>query len=364
MKRLLCIVSSMDTGGAETFLMKMYRQIDKTEYQMDFIAASEKEGFYDEEIRSLGGKIYTIPLHTQKPFRALAQVRRIVRENRYDNVLKLCGSPLSGIPDLLAAKWGGAKHLCARSCIGAMKESKSKRAMNAFFRPILRALCDKMLAPSDVAAEYTFGRKAVKKNRVVFLHNAVDLDHFCYRPEVRKTLREELGVGEDTMVIGHVGRFTKQKNHTFLLEIFQLIRSKRKSKLVLIGTGEREKEIQAKIEDFGIGEDVIFLGVKSNVNEWYSAFDVFALPSLYEGMPNTVIEAQATGLPCVISNSITRQVAITDLVRFLSLHQPEKWARVILDLEREDRVKKAQALCGSPYDIRQESKRFIEQLYR
>lgn len=362
MKRLLCIVSSMDTGGAETFLMKMYRMMDRTQYQMDFISVSSSEGHYDKEIKALGGKIYNVPLHSEQPIKAFNEIKRIVKEGEYKYVLKLLGSPV-GVVDLLAAKAGGASQLCARSCIGAFQESKAKKVLNAFLRKILCSVSTVKFAPSDLAARYTFGDKAYEKNEVIMLHNALDLDMYCYSVEKREIIRSEFKLG-NSLVIGHIGRFTQQKNHKYLLEVFNRLKlDNPAAKLLLVGTGPLENKIKQNCIDLGIEKDVIFAGVRDDIPAVLSACDIFCLPSLYEGMPNTCIEAQATGLYCVIADTITRQANITGNVSFLPLNDIDMWVK---SLQREPSINRTQvnrAMKGSDYDISHEVENFLHSIF-
>lgn len=362
MKRLLCIVSSMDTGGAETFLMKMYRRIDRTQYQMDFIAVSYSEGHYDKEINALGGQIFNVPLHSKHPIKTFNEIKRIVKDGKYKYVLKLLGSPI-GVVDLFAAKAGGATQLCARSCIGAFHESKIKKAANILLRQALCRISKVKFAPSDLAARYTFGDKAYESNEVIMLHNALDLDTYRYSDENREKIRSEFKLG-DSLVIGHIGRFTRQKNHGFLLEVFKKLKTENLgAKLVLVGTGPLEYEVKQNCIELGIEKDVVFAGVRDDIPAVLSAFDIFCLPSLYEGMPNTCIEAQATGLYCVMADTITRQACITGNVSFLPLSDKEIWVKCLLENHFIDRSQISDSMKGSDYDINREIENFIHSIF-
>lgn len=365
MKRLLCIVNSMDTGGAETFLMKMYRHLDKTQYQMDFIVATQKECFYDKEIASLGGRLFHIPLHTEHPIEAFKRIKETVRDNKYDYVLKVLVSPI-GVIDLYAAKRGGATHLCARSCNSAPRESFVRKVINTILRKDLCNITTVKLAPSDLAARYTFGNSAYEHNEVMILHNALDLEQFRFSENKRKRIREELGLG-DSYVIGHIGRFTPQKNHDFLIRIFHMLKEKEANvKLVFIGTGSLQNDIRALCNTLGVQNDVIFTGVRDDVPDLLSAFDVFVLPSLYEGMPNACIEAQASGLRCLIGDTITKQADITGNVEYLPITDISLWVNAIMNLmkkEEIDRKRVNTSLAGSDYDINVEIDSFVNAVF-
>ncbi len=316
-KRLLCILSSLDTGGAETFMMKIFRTMPQ-DYKIDFVVSADT-GFYEKEVIDLGGKIFRIPLRTKHPFKTCFSIYNIVKKNNYSSVLKLCDTPI-GIFDLIPAKFAGTHKICVRSCNANSNEKIIRRVINSILRPLFNSIINIKIAPSILAAEYTFGKKAVSRGEVLYLHNAVDLNYYRYDSIERKRIRNQLGIDDDVIVIGHVGRFNFQKNHDFIIKVFDAYTNKHSnSKLLLIGEGELLNLIKSQVDSLSLTTNVSFLGVRSDIPSLLSAFDILLLPSFYEGMPNVVIEAQATGLPCVISDSITREADITGLVHYVSL---------------------------------------------
>lgn len=363
MKRLLCLVSSMNTGGAETFLMKIYRKLDKSKYQMDFCVNLTDKGFYDDEIKKNGGQIYVIPSKSSNINGFKKGLSKIVKDNHYDYVMRVTSNAM-GFWDLKIAKKSGAKRCIARSSNSS--DGKSIKAILAHKIGQLLYLnsVDVKIAPSDLAAMYTFGKKNLEDGKVFFLHNAVDLDVYRYEVELRTQIRKEFGICEDITVVGHVGRFSNQKNHTFLLEIFKAYNEKNpQSILMLVGKGELEDAIREKAEMLGILNKVIFAGIRSDVPALLSAMDVFAFPSFYEGMPNTVIEAQATSLPCVIADTITKEVDITGLVNFLPLSDVHTWAETLdncvkKDINRADTARIREIFIDQGYDIESVTKQF------
>ena len=362
MKRLLCIVASLDQGGAETFLMKLYRRLDTAAYQMDFIVCAD--GAYDEEVLSRGGRIVKIPLRTHSPGKAMQAITKAVREGRYAYVIKLCDSPV-GVLDLIAAKRGGAEWIGARSCNSFSSESALRHFAGEILRPVLNRVCDYRLAPSDLAAKYTFGEKAYQNGEVCILKNALDLDTYRFDPTARTAIRAELGISDKTPVIGHIGRFSAQKNHSFLLDVFASIKARQpEAVLLLVGKGELETEIRDRAAALRLSDSVIFTGVRSDVPALLSAMDVFVFPSLYEGMPNTVIEAQATGLPCVIADTVTREADITGLVQYLPLENPERWAAEALSSIPEDRADTHGSFIGQGYEIESVVGQFIKLVFK
>lgn len=360
MKRILCIISSLNAGGAETFLMKVYRTLPPQEYQMDFIV-SEDDGCYTKEVLDRGGRIHKIPLRTKDPVGAFRGIFRVVHENRYESVLKL-GESSVAVVDLIAAKLGGAKVTALRSCNAPTGMSAASRMVHALLMPLLNATATVKLAPSMLAAEYMFGNRAAHKH-VHLLHNGVDLNVFRYDADGRNALHREFGL-EGKLVVGHVGRFHEQKNHPFLLEIFSKIRQQRSDAvLMLVGTGNLETEIRSRIRELGLEDAVVFTGLRFDIPQLLSAMDVFVFPSFYEGMPNTVIEAQATGLPCVIADTITKEANITGLVQYLSLvDSAEFWAQEALAVVTEQRKNTASDFLEHGYDIESVAKELIRLL--
>ena len=319
----------MNAGGAETFLMKLYRRLDKSKYQMDFAIGSTDEGFYDSEIQKAGGKIYHITPKSAGVWKNFNDIKRIVKENGYGYVMRISQNSLSAL-ELLAAKLGGAKVTAFRSSNSDTSTGRKKdEFVHKMCRFMPRKFADVRIAPSTEAAEFMFGKNCIKNRKAVILHNAVDLNTYNYSEVSRKKIREEFGATEKT-VIGHIGRFTAQKNHDFLLEVFsEYTKTNENSLLMLVGCGELESAIREKAASLNIRDKVIFTGVRSDVPSLLSAMDAFVFPSFYEGMPNTVIEAQATGLPCIISDRVTKEADITGLVKFMPLEAPKQWAEEI-----------------------------------
>ena len=346
MKRILCILSSLDAGGAETFLMKIYRALPNDEYLFDFIV-SVGGGCYTQEVIDRGGKIYQIPQRTQDLKGAFRGIKAVVKENQYDIVLKLGENALS-VVDIIAAKHGGAKVLAVRSCNAPTGLSLKWRCIHAVLKPILNCVANVKIAPSQLAADFMFGSSA----NVKLLHNGVDLNVFRFSLQERMEIRKEFGL-ENKFVVGHIGRFHEQKNHQFLLEIFKSIRQTREDAvLLLVGTGALEEQIRARVHDLGLQDSVIFAGQRFDIPKLLSAMDVFVFPSLHEGMPNTVIEAQATGLPCVIADTITREADITGLVQYLPLTQSvSTWTQVALAAAEFPRRDTAADFRAQGYDI-------------
>ena len=325
-KRLLCCMSCMNAGGAETFLMKQYRRMDKEKYQMDFCVNVEERGYYDDEIEAMGGRIYRIPPKSQDFKKSLKALEDIVHENGYESVL--CSSVKPGTAlELAAAKKGGATRLIYRSSNSSVDGGIKQKILHSTLGQLAKTVPTVKIAPSKEAAEYCFGKGCIEKGKAFLLHNAVDTSVYLYSDNTRAKMRDELGLA-DKFAIAHVGRFSKAKNHTFLLDIFkELLKIKPDSVLILTGIGELEDDIKQQAKEKNIIDKIMFLGLRSDVPQILCAADVFVFPSFYEGMPNTVIEAQALSLRCVISDRITPDADITGLVEYLPLGDAKLWAQ-------------------------------------
>lgn len=366
MVRLLCIVSAMNAGGAETFLMKMLRGMqvvneeDSTEYGMDF-CVTVSENLYEQEINALGGTVHVIPSKSKHPIASFRAMRKLVKEQGYKRVIRVNEHSLSTL-DLIAARMGGARIVAMRSS-NASSPKRISRILHRLFFFLPRIVPNVRFAPSTEAAEYTFGKGCVEKGRAFLVHNGVDLGVYRYRADAREELRRELGIS-DGLLVGHVGRFNLQKNHAFLLDVFRKIKDAREdARLVLVGKGELEPEIRKKAEALGLLDSIIFTGVRKDVPELLSAMDVFVFPSFYEGMPNTVIEAQATGLPCVISDTVTKEANITGLVSYLPLGDPDAWAQAAISAVTAERKETHADFVREGYDTESVVRRFISACY-
>ena len=357
-ERLLCIVSSMNRGGAETFLMKVYRQLDKSKYQIDFCVSKKKSGFYDEEIKKLGGKIFYVPPKSKNIFKTFNSIKKLVKQENYKYVLRTSQQSLATL-DLLAARFGGAKTLIYRSSNAGLTGGKMSNLINKTFSFLPKMIPNVKIAPSKLAAKFVFGNS---KN-VYILHNALNYDDFEFSEEIRNKIRKELKIGNKTLY-GHVGRFNVQKNHMFLLEIFQeIVKIDKNSVLALIGEGELENDILIKIKELKLEKNVLVLGPKKNVNEYLMAFDKIIFPSFFEGMPNVIIEAQASGLPCFISNTITKEANITGLLTYIDLNKTSlEWADIIIK-SKIKRKNTRKNFINNNYMIEQIVEEFVEKCY-
>ena len=349
----------MNRGGAETFLMKIDRSLDHSKYQMDFCINVKEKCAYEDEIISLGGKIFRIPMKTESVVKFKKGLYSVVKDNHYKNVLRIT-SNAAGFWDLKIAKEAGAKHTIARSSNASDGGRIKSILAHKIGQMLWMKYVDTMIAPSDLAAKYTFGEKNYKDERVYKLNNGLDLNAYHYDIEKRKMIRAKYDIPKDAIVLGHVGRFAKQKNHTFLIQVFaSYIKKHPDAYLMLIGDGDLRAEIERQVAIVGLTDNIIFVGQTDEIAAYLSAMDVFVFPSLYEGMPNTVIEAQASGLPCVISDTITKEANVSGSVSYLAINHAEQWADYIAEINLKRNIN----VDMSVYDIKKVVKKFIDLCY-
>ena len=329
----------LDPGGIETLLMNLYRHIDREQLQFDFMVHRPDKGFYEDEVTSMGGKIYrTPPFNPFKIHSFKSSVCEILEAHPEYKVFH-CHAELNLWPLKYAHRLG------IPTRIAHSHNAKTVVNLKYFFfryeKLFIKKHCTDMFMCSTPAGEWSFGKKAVADGKVRFIKNGIETERFRFDEKTRREVREELGVGDKT-VIGHVGRFMQQKNHSFLLEIFSVIHKKNPNTvLALCGEGRLEGEIRKKAAELGIADSVIFLGVRKDTNRIFQAYDIFLFPSLWEGLPLTGIEAQTAGLPVLMSDVITPETIVTDNVTTFSLSATaEQWADMTLEIlssyKRED----------------------------
>lgn len=325
--KILQIVGSMHPGGIENFVMNLYEHIDREQFPFDFVVHKKQTGDYTERIEELGGKSYLLPRLTRSPIRNLLGIYRLVKENNYDIVIRHTPNALIA-PQLLAARLAGAHTICH-----AHSETDKQKALHVLGKALLKIAAEQRIACSVNAGKWMFG-----KQRYEIVHNAVDISLFQYSREKEERIRNEFQLGK-RHIYGHVGNFVWSKNHLLMLQIFKEIQ-KRDPEAVLffVGQGTMQNEIEEKIQELSLQNRVILTGVRKDVPVLMSAFNMLLFPSVYEGLPLTLIEAQAAGLPCLISDSITKDVIVTEgLVKPYSLEQsPAEWAAQAVQMVREN----------------------------
>lgn len=329
MKRILHVVGRMDRGGTESMLMTYYRNIDRNKIQFDFVVHTTEKSDFEDEILALGGKILRVPRFNVINFYQYKHSWNNLLENHpeYD-VLHVHHFLVAGIVLPIAQKHG-LKIRIAHSHNTKPPIFILKEKIMWLFHHNLIKYSTKRLGCSKAAGEYLFGQHPFE----VF-HNAIDTDRFRYNEDKRTRLRKEFGYKDETFVIGHVGSFrTRQKNHRFIIDIFAEVYKKNKNaRLLLIGVGELQQEIREKTESLGLSNVVTFAGLRNDVPDLLSAMDVFLFPSFFEGLSVVSVEVQAAGLPCIASNTITKESCLTNLFKQLDLSDSiDSWANEVLN---------------------------------
>lgn len=365
-KRILIFGYSSLIGGVETFIANLVKYLNKEEFEIDFLVQEEITGINRERIDGYYKNIYVVDNMKKHPIKALKKLKDIYSNNNYD-VVHMCLSNASSCLYGLPCKFINKN---TKVLIHSHNGGDKNYIQHYFFRNILNKMTDYYLACSELAAIWMFGKKVLKKKKIFIINNAIETEKFLYNTEIRDKKRVELGIKEDEYLIGHVGRFNPQKNHSELIDIFKRVADKdSKIKLLLLGNGKLEEQIKQKVINLKIEDRVIFLGVKENVNECYQAMDLFVLPSIFEGLPIVGIEAQASGLKCIFSDRITTESDITENVKFIELNNIEKWDKQIVyeknnyDKEKRKDKKIYGDLIKKGYDLRTEVNK-IEKIYK
>lgn len=355
--RILQVIGIMNRGGAETMVMNLYRNMDRSKVQFDFVENSFEPAAFDAEITSLGGKIYRCPHYTGKNhFTYKNWWNKFFKEHR--NEYKV----IHGHIGSTAAIYLGIAKKYGLYTIAHSHSSGTDYSLKSMLYKLIsyntRNIADYFFACSSIAGKDRYGEKVIHSSNYRVLNNAIDTKQFQFDEKVREIIRSQLGITSQ-ILMGHVGRFTKEKNHTFLLEIFKAMHEMNpNSRLILVGDGPLRVEVEQQALSLGIKDFVIFTGIRSDVNRLVQGMDVFVFPSIYEGLPVTLVETQTSGLSCVISDKVPAEcILVKNLVTIKSLDEsPKEWAEHILskiDIERKD---KSAEIIANGYDIAETAK--------
>lgn len=360
--RVAHIIGKWVGGGVEAVVMNYYRHIDRNKIQFDFICDDDSTNIPYEEIEKLGGKVILVPPY-QKMFKYQKEMKKILKDGNY----KIVHSHINTLSvfSLRAAKKAGVPVRIAHSHSTTNKKEWKKNLLKTFLRPFAKVYATHYFACTEHAGRWLFGDKEFESGNVYILNNAIDLDKFKFDEEIRKRKRAELGIDNDKLVIGHIGRFVEQKNHTFLIDIFnEVYKENNKSVLLLIGQGPLEEEIRDKVKILNLENSVKFLGQRSDVNELYQAMDIFVFPSLYEGLGIVLIEGQTAGCYCLASTEIPENAKITENIELIGLNKNvEIWVNKILNYPNVDKRKNyAREIEKQGYNIIKEEKK-LEEIY-
>ena len=361
MKRILHVIAGMNSGGMETMIMNYYRNIDRSKIQFDFLIYTEGKAFYEDEINKLGGKIFKVTSRRKNPLKNYKEIKEFFKNNKYE-IAHFHQGPTYYYPLKMAKNYGVEKRIIHNHGINRMYKKVLKYPLELWLKPRICGLATDYIACSDNVLDHLFTKKIINEKNYIIINNAIDVEKFKFNNYSRNKIRNDLKIKENEILALHIGTFTTPKNHLFLIDVFEnQLKENTNLKLALVGEGPLRKNVEDYIKEKKIENKVIFLGRRENVNEILSAADYMIFPSLYEGLPLTIVEAQANGLPILMSDTITEKVIQTDLVKSLGLDRIETWR--ILNRNLDESIKYNKKLADSIFSILNEGKK-LEKLYK
>ena len=405
--RVLHVLGNTNLGGAESRIMDLYRHTDRNRVQFDFLVHSGEEGFYEKEIRELGGRIFRVPRFRIYNYFSYRKALKEFFQEHHEFALVQGHMTSTAAIYLPIAKKAGVKRTAAHARSAGVDKGL-KGTMTRFLRRNLADKADYLFTCSELAGISAFGEKAVREGKTIFIPNAIDCAGFTFDPVKREKMREELGLA-DAFIIGHVGRFHYAKNHEYLIRVFaalcdmstgadgvtaepEAVQKQSGEKLglaagqkqpetkqspayhlILLGEGPLMEDTRKLAEELGVADRVHFLGNHKNIADYYQAMDYFVYPSRYEGMPGTIVEAQANGLPCLMSDTICREVIATELVETMSIEEePKAWAEELqrraeglmesgrkTGIGQENRAEYAAKMAAAGFDVQAQAERMM-----
>ncbi|WP_062059384.1 glycosyltransferase family 1 protein [Aquimarina longa] len=361
--RVLQVLTIMNRGGAETMVMNYYRNLDRSKVQFDFLLHRQERGVFDDEIENLGGKIYRLQ---NINFKNLSKYKKALDNFFIDHKeYKIVHSHLNALSVFVlnSAKKNGVSIRIAHSHtslynLNLNPFSKERHSLGFAFKFIVQNLLKRNITKyanhyfscGDKAGIWLYGKKNMSEVRTI--NNAIDSSKFIYDPEKSLQIKTELNL-KDKLVVGHVGNFVPEKNHQFILQTFQeLIKIKDDCLLLLVGGGPNKSVFERMAKEMNLEKNILFLGVRSDVPVLLQAMDVFLFPSTNEGLPVTLIEAQASGLRIIASDEISKELNITGQVDFMSLEEsPQLWAKKLLSISSSHKENTMKKIIDGNYDI-------------
>ena len=357
--KILEVCVDLDGGGIDRYLLNYCSRIEGIHF--DFAVVDSKRGILEPQLEALDCKIYRVPRQSAGLKANYNALKKIMTDNIYDAVHVHLG--YKGAVALLCAKNCGIKTRIVHAHIAAEPENFKQKIIRKVFTFFTKLLATDLAACGVYAAKWVWGNRAYKKGEITIHNNAIETKKYAYSLEKRESARKQLGISEETFVVGHGGRLCSQKNQLRLLDIFNEIQKVNpNSVLLLVGRGELEKAVKDKAIDLGIADKVHLLGVRDDVAELLNAFDIFVFPSTHEGLPFTLIETQCNGVYTVSSDAVTSLVKLGDCVQFLALSESDDiWAQTALALAQYGHnVNEYKVVAESGYDIEIEAKKLKE----
>lgn len=348
--RVAQVIGKAVISGVDSVVMNYYRHIDRSRIQFDFFMDGYNKTLIDEEILDLGGRIIKLEPYENSMRTNMKQCRAAFAEGQYTIVHSHLNT-LSCFP-LYAAFRAKVPIRIAHSHSTTSRGEWKRNLMKQALRPFSKTFATHYAACADYTARWLFSSRTVQDGKVHLIQNAIDTVRFSPNEAAQQRIRKEFHL-ENRFIIGHIGRFAFQKNHELLIRVFaEVYRQNPNAALILIGTGELEADIRSLVKALDIEKAVVFTGIRRDIPDFLNAFDVFFLPSRYEGLPVVGIEAQAVGLPCLMSDAVTKDTAITPLVEFFPLHADiEAWAQKLLSYEHTQKRPYPDLLRDSGFDI-------------
>lgn len=359
------VTAPLGVSGVTNLMIDIQKHIDRSRLNFDYLVYHDKKTACEDQVYALGSRKLTASAdHIRfRPLRRLVRmrvIRKLCRENQV-RILHYNADNPADLTNIIAARLGGVKYVTLHSHNAAYGDvGRGEKLTGFLLKPLIPLFCDSLIGCSELAAGFMFPKTVLRKKKYEILPNGIELERYAYDPAVRAEARKRMGV-EERFIIGHVGRFFWQKNHAFLIDVFaRVCRNEPRALLYLFGVGPLMEEIRQKVDAMNLSDQVVFFGNSDQMDQMLQVVDVFAMPSLHEGLPVSAIEAQAAGVPCVFSENVTREADVTGGAAFLPLGDADEWARVILALRSGERKSGTEKLRAARYDIRQTAEKIFE----
>lgn len=354
--KVAIVMGKFTSGGIKSVITNYYSNVDRNKISFDLLIDNNSPIDDYSEIETIGGRVCKIST-LSNPFKYISQIYKLSKENKYDiihgyvnalNVFSMFAGKMAGVPVRIAENLSSAH------------PGEKKTIVKNILKPFSKIFPTDLAACSKSCGEWLYGKKDIESGKVRIFNNAISLKKYTYDKELRENVRNSLGLSDENFVLGHIGRYQYQKNHNFLIDIFdEVYKRDKNSRLLLVGYGDLKEEIFNKINSLGLKDAVIDMGATENIAGLYNAMDVFVLPSFYEGLPVVGIEAQATGLPCVFSTEVTKETGVIPDTKFVELSEnKEKWADEILKIrDNYKRVNTEKYIIDAGFDIETEGRK-------
>lgn len=346
MKKILVFGISNCLGGIESFFHNYFQYIDHKEYVFDFVAPEGKV-VYQDDFEKNGSTIYPTSFYLKHPFRYIKEIKEIISKGEYDSVYVNMLSAANIMP-LKIAKKNGVKNIIAHSHNADIPSNILRKVLHYLNVGKIKKYSNKLIACSDKAGRFLF-----KNNNFIIINNAIISENFEFSEIIRNEIRNKYSINEDITLIGHIGRFSEQKNQEFIVEIAKKMSKNNKIKFMLFGEGATKEYIIKEIKQYELEDKFIIMDSTKDVNKYYNAFDLFILPSRFEGLPVVGIEAQFNGLPCIFSDRITKELKYNSNVKFLDIDDVEKW---VSEINKNQKRSHATSKLYEDFDIKNKAK--------